>query len=78
MHYFFFWGGGGSLGWEMFSPGFGNRNKEVAGVMFRNAHKKMTEQRLNAHLLLYSFLFFKLLLGFGLDFEFGLGLTLGL
>ena len=40
--------------------------------------KQMTEQRLNAHLFRYSFLFFKLLLGFGLDFEFGLRLTLGL
>ena len=29
-------------------------------------------------MLISSFLFFKLLLGFGLDSEFGLGLTLGL
>ena len=29
-------------------------------------------------MLIYSFLFFKLLLAFGLDFELGLGLMLGL
>ena len=40
--------------------------------------KRIREQRVSAHLLIYSFWFFKLLLGFGLDFEFGLGLTLGL
>ena len=33
---------------------------------------------MSAHLLIYSFLFFKLLLAFGLDFELGLGLMLGL
>ena len=36
--------------------------------------KKIREQR--ANLLIYSFLFFKLSSGFGLDFELGLGLTL--
>ena len=40
--------------------------------------KRIREQRVSAHSLIYSFLFSKLSLGFGLDFEFGLGLTLGL
>ena len=40
--------------------------------------KRIREQRVSAYLLIYSFLFFKLSLGFGLDFEFGFGLTLGL
>ena len=40
--------------------------------------KRIRELRVSGHLLIYSFLFFKLSLGFGLDFEFGLGLTLGL
>ena len=40
--------------------------------------KRIREQRVRAHLLIYSFSFFKLSLGFGLDFEFGLELTLGL
>ena len=40
--------------------------------------QRTREQRLSAHLLIYSSLFFKLSLplGFGRDFEFGLGLTL--
>ena len=40
--------------------------------------KRTRELKVSAHLLIYSFLFFKLLLGFGLDFKFGLGLRLGL
>ena len=40
--------------------------------------KRIREQRVSTHLLIYSVLFFKLSLGFGLDFEFGLGLMLGL
>ena len=50
----------------------------MASVTLRNAIQKIREQKVSAHLLIYSFLFFKLSLGFGLDFEFGLGLTLGL
>ena len=37
--------------------------------------KRIREQKVNAHLLIYSFLFIELTLRFGLDFEFGLGLT---
>ena len=37
--------------------------------------KRIREKRVSAHLR-HSFLFFKLSLEFGLDFEFGLGLTL--
>ena len=51
---------------------------EVASVTLRNAHKENREQRVSAHLFIYSFSFFKPTLGFELDFEFGLGLTLGL
>ena len=51
---------------------------EVASLTLRNATKKIREQRVSAHLLIYPFLFSKLSLGFGLDFEFGLGLMLGL
>ena len=40
--------------------------------------KRLREQRVSAHLIIYSFLFFKLSLGFGLGFEFGKELTLGL
>ena len=40
--------------------------------------KKIREQRVSAYLLIYSFVFFKSTLGFGLDFEFGLEFTLGL
>ena len=40
--------------------------------------KRIREQRVSTYLLIYSFLFFKLSLGFELDFEFGLRLTLGL
>ena len=56
---------------------------EVAGVMLQVMYtgimpiKKITEQRVRAHLLIF-FLRQKLSLGFGLEFEFGLGLTLGL
>ena len=41
--------------------------------MLLNAHKEKREQRVSAHLLIYFFLF-KLLLGFGIDFDVGLGL----
>ena len=37
--------------------------------------KRIREPRVSIHWLIYSFLFFKLLLGFRLDFEFGLGST---
>ena len=40
--------------------------------------KRIRKERVSAHLFMYSFLIFKLTLGFGLDFEFGLGLMLGL
>ena len=40
--------------------------------------KRIKEQRVSAHLLLYSFLFFQLSLGFRLNFDFGLRLMLGL
>ena len=49
--------------------------------MLRNVTpiKRKTEQRVSAHLdLAYSLSFFKLSLGFGLDFEFGRGIMLGL
>ena len=37
--------------------------------------KRKREQRVSTeHSFIHSFLFFKVLLGFGLDFEFGLGL----
>ena len=51
---------------------------EVASNTLRNAHKENKRAKSDcsfAHLL---FLCSKLSLGFGLDFEFGLGLTLGL
>ena len=50
----------------------------MANVTLRNAHKRIREQRVSAHLLIYSFLFFKFTVGFGLDFELGLDLALGL
>ena len=53
--------------------------KDVASVTLRNAHKEIKRTKSEhsiAHLLF--FIFFKLLLGFGLDFEFGLELMLGL
>ena len=40
--------------------------------------KRIREERVKARLLIYSFLLFRLTLGFGLDYEYGLGLTLGL
>ena len=43
--------------------------------------KRISEQRVSTHLLIYRysfFSFFKLMLWFRLDFEFALGLTLGL
>ena len=40
--------------------------------------KRIREQKVSAHLLIYSFLFFKLSIWFGLDFEFRLRLTLEL
>ena len=40
--------------------------------------KRIREERVSAHLLIYSFLLFKLSLRFGLDFEFMLGLMLWL
>ena len=45
---------------------------EVAWLHYVTPIKKVREQRVSTHLLIYSFLFFKLLLGFGL------GLTLEL
>ena len=50
----------------------------MASITLHNTHKENKRARSEcsfAHLL---FFVFKLLLGFGLDFEFGLGLTLGL
>ena len=57
-----------------------NKIKEVASRLlhFVTPIKRIKEQRTSAHLFIYSFLFFKLLLEFGLNFEFGSGLTLGL
>ena len=53
--------------------------KEVAcvSVMLGNAHKVNKRAESEPHLLIHSFLFFKLSLSlrFGFDFEFGLGLT---
>ena len=52
----------------------------MASITLHNAHKENKRAKSEhsfAHLP-YSFLFFKLSLGFGLDFEFGLRLTLGL
>ena len=37
--------------------------------------KRIREQKVSTHLLIYTFSFFKLSLGFGLDFEFGLGIN---
>ena len=45
----------------------------MAGVLLHNAHKENYRAKSER-----SFLFFKLLLGFSLGFEFGLGLMLGL
>ena len=43
-------------------------------VTLQNAHRVNKRPRVSAHLPIYSFLFSKLSLGFGLDFEFWLGL----
>ena len=40
--------------------------------------KRIRQQKVSAHLLIYSVLILKLSLEFGLDFEFGLGSDLGL
>ena len=40
--------------------------------------KENKREKVSSHLLIYSFLIFKLSLGFGVDFEFGLILTFGL
>ena len=55
----------------------------MASITLCNAHEENGRAKSEcsfAHLpvLFFSFWFFKLLLGFGLDFEFGLGLTLGI
>ena len=51
--------------------------KELASITLLNAHKENKRAKSEcSYTLIY--LFFKLLLGFGLDFEFGLGLALGL
>ena len=42
------------------------------------SYETPTEQRVSAHLLIYFLYFLKLSLGFRLDFEFGIGLRLGL
>ena len=47
----------------------------MASITLRNAPKE--NKRANSECS-FTLLFFKLLLGFGLDFEFGLGLNLGL
>ena len=49
--------------------------KEVASITLRNAHKKNKKAKSQCS---FTLLYFKLLLGFWLDFEFWLGLTLGL
>ena len=49
--------------------------KEVASITLRNAHKKNKKAKSECS---FTLLYFKLSLGFGLDHEFGLGLTLGL
>ena len=43
---------------------------------YKTSIKRIREQRVSTYLLIYSFLFFKLMLEFGLNFEFKLGLTL--
>ena len=45
------------------------------GLCYVTPIKRIREQRVSAHLLIYSFLFITLTLRFGLDFEFGLRLT---
>ena len=50
----------------------------MASITLCNTHKENTTARVSAHVLIYSFLFFKLLLEFGLDFELGLKLRLDL
>ena len=49
---------------------------EVASVTLRTTNKENKRAKSEPHLLIQSFLVFKLSLGFGLELEFGLGLGL--